>query len=341
MTHSTPIILTGLILCAAVTPADAYKYDMGRATFELTGYGMAGILEPEFKSADFINDWRVRAGANWRATNTTTIGAVYAIDAIAIDDDRALADAFALIQNANIGRMELGLTSSAAQKLGLGLPDVGGMRINDRPLFYRDIDPKHTVIADTTLNTGRRAPRANFVSNKIGNTQLGLSISGLDDDYDYAIDMGVKIRQPNGKLKSALSIAASFMDKPDGFRADTYTPRTTADWRASMAMGVNLQYNSWIWGVTARAIYDKNPIGVATDGVAFGTGVSYDILNYSLSINYIMSATGIWHDDTDNYMDHTVIGSFRYKYSEHTTGWASVGVTSDTPFVAAGMAIAF
>lgn len=334
-------ILTYILLCMAVMPAYAFKYDANRASFELSGYGMVGILEPKFKSADFINDWRVRAAANWRATNKTTIGAAYSIDAIAIDDDRSVADAFMLIQNKNMGRVELGLTSSAAQKLGLGLPDVGGMRVNDRPLFYREIEPKHAVIADTTLNTGRRAPRANFVSNKIGGAQFGLSISGLDNDYDYAIDMGVKIRQPYGKLKSAFSLAASFMDRPDGFRTDTFTPRTTADWRASMAMGVNLQYNSWIWGITARAIYDKNPIGVATDGVAFGTGVSYDILNYSLSLGYIMSDTGIWHSGAQDYMDHTVIASFRYKYSEHTTGWASVGVSSDTPFVAAGMAIAF
>lgn len=334
-------ILTCITLCMFSIPAHAYKYDIGRTTFDLTGYGTIGILEPEFKNPEIINDWRVRAGMNFRATNTTTIGAVYSIDAIAIDDDRPVADAFGLIQNKNIGRLELGLTSSVAQKLGLGLPDVGGLRTNDRPLFYKKIHPAHAVIADTALNTGRRAPRANFVSNKIGNTQIGVSVSGLDDDYNYAVDVGLKIRQPDGKLKSAFSIAASFMDRPDGFNTDTFTPQTTADWRTQFSAAMNIQYNSWIWALTARAIYDRNPIGVPTDGVAFGTGLSYDLLNYSISLSYIMSDTGIWRDEHPDYMDHTVIGSFRYKYSEYTTGWASIGLTSETPFVSAGMAINF
>lgn len=334
-------IFAGLFLCTLTIPAYAYQYDMGRTTFDLTGYGTLGILEPKFENPEIINDWRVRSTVNFHATGATTIGAVYSIDAIAIDENRAVADAFGLIQNKDIGRLELGLTSSVAQKLGLGLPDVGGLRVNDRPLFYKKIHPAHAVIADTTLNTGRRAPRANFVSNKIGNTQIGVSVSGLDNDYDYAVDVGLKIRQSDGKLKSAFSIAASFMDTPNGFSTDTFTPTTTADWRTQFSAGMNIQYNSWIWALTARAIYDHNPIGVPTDGLAFGTGVSYDLLNYSISLSYILSETGIWRDETPRYLDNTVIGSFRYKYSENITGWASIGLTSETPFVAAGMAINF
>ena len=78
-----------------------------------------------------------------------------------------------------------------------------------------------------------------------------------------------------------------------------------------------------------------------SSGISAGTGISYDILNYSASLSYMYSKTGIWHDDFDNYYDNTVIASLRYKYSENVSVWASIGLTSETPFLSAAMKVEF
>ncbi|HBS76328.1 MAG TPA: hypothetical protein DEA31_00490, partial [Alphaproteobacteria bacterium] len=196
----------------------------------------------------------------------------------------------------------------------VGLPDVGGLRVNDKPLFYKRIHPDGAVISDTSLTTGRSALRANVASAPKSGAQYGLSVAGVTDDYDYAVDAGLKIRRPNGKTKTAYALGASFMSKPNGFSQDSYTPDVYADWRAQVSAGMNLQYNSWIWGVSARVIYDENPIGTASDGLSAGTGISYDLLKYTVSLTYIFSDTGIWQHDVRDYNDHTIVGSFRYKY---------------------------
>ena len=90
-----------------------------------------------------------------------------------------------------------------------------------------------------------------------------------------------------------------------------------------------------------RAIYDKNPIGAVSDGFVLGTGVSYDLLQYSVSLVYMMSDTGVWQNNVDDFIDNTVVASFRYKYSENVDGWISGGATSKTPFISAGMRITF
>ena len=131
------------------------------------------------------------------------------------------------------------------------------------------------------------------------------------------------------------------MDNPDDYSNDVYTPNVTADWRAQIDAGMNLQYNSWIWGVSGRIVYDENPIGPISDGLVVGTGVSYDLLKYSVSLTYMFSDTGIWNHDVDDFLDHMVIGSFRYKYSANVDGWMSLGITSKTPFVSAGMRLTF
>ena len=317
--------------------AHALQYNGEKFKLKINGYGTAGILEPDFETPDFIGDWRIRGEATWRATNTNSFGAVYAIDAAAVDEDKFMREGFAFWQNKNYGRMEVGFTDSIARKLGVGLPDVGGLRVNDKPLFYKKIHPNGPVISDTTLTTGRSALRMNLATVQLNGAQYGLSASGITDDYDYALDAGIKIRRPSGKVKTAYAFGASFMSHPDNYRTDAYTPRVNADWRAQISGGMNLQYNSWVWGLTARVIYDDDPIGPVSDGLAVGTGVSYDILNYSISLTYIFSDTGIWNRDIEDYMDHTAIASFRYKYSENVDLWVSTGMTTETPFVAAGL----
>ena len=175
----------------------------------------------------------------------------------------------------------------------------------------------------------------------INSVQYGVSVTGLTHDYDWALDAGLKIRRPSGKVKTAYSLGLSFMDNPNDFDAEVYTPGVTADWRAQMSAGMNLQYNSWILGLTGRVIYDQNPIGHVSDGFVVGSGVSYDLLKYSVSLTYMMSDTGVWQSDVPDFCDHMLIASFRYKYSEFVDGWMSGGITSQTPFISAGLRITF
>lgn len=329
-----------LIAAGAATNADAWQFTRGPATFRITGYGTAGIIEPDFDKPDFLGDWRVRAQAAHSAGRDKSVGLVYALDAQTVDNDDYIDDLFMIYEDKRYGRMEAGLTESIAGKLGLGLPDVGGLRMNDNPLFYKKISPHGPVIADTTLDTGDKALRVNLVSGP-GTVQYGLSAAGITDDYKFALDAGLKMRRAAGKLKAAMSLGASLMDAPDNYNAAPYAPNVSADWRAQATAGVNLQYNSWVWGATARLIYDRNPSGPSSDGIAAGTGVSYDLLKYSVSVSYVFSDTGVWHDDNDNYADHTVVASFRYKYNENISGWMSAGMTTETPFFAAGMRLNF
>lgn len=333
------LVLLSVVFVPNVAQAWQFNYD--RFSLKINGYGTIGLLEPKDIKPDFVGDWRLRTQMNYAIASGQTLGLVYAIDAASVDEEKYIREAFGFWESSRFGRIEFGLTDSIARKLGVGLPDVGGLRINDKPLFYKKIRPDGAVISDTTLTTGRSALRLNIVSLPNNFMQYGVSFAGLTDNYDYAIDAGLKIRQPEGKIKTAFAFGASFMDKPNNYSTDAYTPVVNADWRAQLSAGLNLQYNSWIWGLSARLMYDEKPIGPVSDGLAVGTGVSYDLLNYSLSLSYVFSDTGIWNRDVKDYMDNTIIGSFRYKYSENVDGWMSLGFTSDTPFVSAGIRITF
>jgi len=334
------VFATAVVL-GFVSSADALQYQYGNSTFKLNASGSAGIIEPKFKDAVFLGDFDVRAQYNYAVNNNHTLGLVYEWDADALDEKNYAHDAFALWEVRGVGRIEAGLTESVAHKLGVGIPDVGGLRINHKPLFYKKILPHGAIIPDTSVTTGHEAPRINLVTAPIGAGQYGVSAAAFGDEYDYAIDGGIKFRFPNGKLKSAISLAGSFMDNPHGFHTATYMHDVNADWRAQGSVGFNLQYNSWIWGTSALVIYDRNPVVIANDGISVGTGISYDILNYSASLSYMYSKTGIWHNDFDNYYDNTVIASLRYKYSENVSVWASVGLTTETPFLSAAMKVEF
>lgn len=322
--------------------ANALQYDYNKMSFKLTGYGTVGVIEPDFESPLFIGDWRVRGQITYTPNNEYKFGAVYAMDQSAISKGDFSRETFAFIESKSYGRIEVGFTDSVARKLGLGLPDVGGLRINDRPLYNKKIIADGPVIADTALTSGRsNSLRINTVFASKSNIQYGLSVAGITDNYDWAVDGGIKIKQSDGKLKTAYSVGASFMKNPNDFDNEVYTGGITADWRAQMSLGMNLQYNSWIWGTTARVIYDQNPIGPVSDGLVVGTGVSYDLLKYSLSLTYMFSDTGVWQKNVDDFADHTVVASFRYKYSEFVDGWISGGMTIKTPFVSAGLRITF
>ena len=321
--------------------AHALQYDMGNFSAKLSGYATGGFINPDFESPLGIGDWRGRAQLTYDINDEYKLGAVYALDKAALDKGNLSRETFGYIESREYGRIEFGLTDSIARKLGVGLPDVGGLRINDRPLYNEKIIPDGAIIADTTLTSGRSDPRINIVSAPTNGVQYGVSASGFATNYDYAVDAGLKIRRPSGKVKTAYAFGASFMDNPRDFDNEVYTPGVSADWRAQMSLGMNLQYNSWIWGLSGRVIYDNNPIGEISDGFVVGTGVSYDLLRYSVSLTYMFSDTGVWQSDVDDFVDHMAIASFRYKYSENVDGWISGGITSQTPFISAGLRLTF
>lgn len=335
-------------MCALSTNAIALDYRANNWMFKLDADGMVGFLELRDDKLIFIDDWDVRGQISYNFDNFNRIGAVYSIDADCVEDDEYIHDAFVMFENRNYGRVEFGLTHSVARKMGLGLPDVGYLRINDKSILYKKLDLKRVLISDTTATTGHETLRINLATRATEHGQYGLSISAGGDDYDYAIDGAFKIRRPNGKLKSAYYVAVSYMDKPKNYSENSFSPNVTADWRGQIAMGVNLQYNSFIWGTSARMIYDEDPIAKTADGIVAGTGVSYDLLQSSVSVSYLFSDTNFWnHRDkiTNEKMDgdylHTILASFRYKYTEHTSVFMSGGITDTKPFFAVGIRSGF
>ena len=332
----------GAIL-AAIAPlgANALGYRGSNYNVSLSGYGTIGIIEPNFDKPDIVDDFRLRAQFALTPSNNHSFGAVYMIDEDAVYDKKWLHDAFAFWQWRNVGRIEAGFTDSVAHKLGLGLPDVGGLRINHDSLVYRKMGTGGVVIANNEITNGADALRLNVVSASRNDVQYGVSVAGITGDYDFGVDAGIKFKQSSAKTKYAFSIGASFMNKLDDYETAAFVPDVTADWRAQLAIGTNIQYNSWVFALNGRLIYDKDPVGVAADGFTAGAGLSYDLLNYTVSLSYIFSDTGIWHDDFENYADHTALASFRYKYSKYVDGWTSIGISRKEPFLAAGLRVTF
>ncbi len=327
--------------------AFALDYRTDNWTFKLDADGMIGFLQEKSDKSDFINDWDVKAQVFYKFNSTQRFGAVYSIDADAVEDKDYIHDAFILFEDKSIGRAEFGLTHSVARKMGLGLPDVGYLRINNDSILHKKLDLKRALISDTAATTGHEALRLNLATKSTDYGQYGISISGLTDDYNYAIDTAFKFKQPHGKLKTAYSLALSYMDKPENYIEQSFNPTVTADWRGQIALGINLQYNSWILGTSARMIYDHNPINIPSDGFVAGIGVSYDLLQYSISLTYMYSDTTIWkHQDniiTNEYNDQisTILASFRYKYNEDAHLFMSGGFTDARGFFAVGLKVGF
>ncbi len=342
--------ILSLFICCAIASANALAldYKADNWTFKLDADGMVGFLEPKTDKPIFINDWDIKAQIFYNLNQTQRFGAVYSIDADSVDDKEYVHDAFVLFEDRDYGRAEFGLTHSIARKMGLGLPDVGFLRINNKSILHKKLKLKRVLISDTTATSGHETLRLNLATRSTEYGQYGLSVSGGGDDYNYGIDGAFKIKQPHGKLKSAYYVAVSYIDKPKKYSENSFSPETTADWRGQIAMGINLQYNSFIWGTSARVIYDKDPIAKTADGFIAGTGVSYDLLKSSISLNYLFSDTHLWnHRDkiTREQLDadyfHTILASFRYKYTEYTSVFMSGGFAATTPFFAVGIKTGF
>ena len=336
------------ICCIFGTNAYALDYTTDKWRLALDANGMVGFLENKDDSAIFINDWDVKASATYRLNSAQRIGAVYSIDADSVDDKNYVHDAFILFQDRDIGRAELGMTHSIARKMGLGLPDIGYLKLNNKSILYKKFDLNKVLISDTTATTGHESLRLNLATVSTDYGQYGLSIAGIGDDYDFAIDTAAKFKQPLGKLKAAYSIALSYMDKPHGYEENSFTAPVYADWRGQAALGLNLQYNSFVFGASARLIYDEKPVLKTSDGLVAGTGVSYDFLQSSVSLNYLYSNTNLWtHHDKNTGMElnggymNTLIASFRYKYTEHTALFMSGGLAHTVPFISVGLKSGF
>ena len=82
------VLPTFAAIVFAPSVASAISYDNGRFGLRLTGYGTAGILEPDFETPDFVGDWRVRGEMDYLVTDGNKLGLVYAIDAAAVDEDK-------------------------------------------------------------------------------------------------------------------------------------------------------------------------------------------------------------------------------------------------------------
>jgi len=340
MTRIVKLSLLLLALCVGTNSAFAFEYSDGRQTYKLTGYGTVSAINPDFKDAAFLGDWAVRGLATYAVTDDTKIGMTYALDEWAVYQGAYSADAIVFIEDATLGRVEVGLADSVVTKIGLGLPDVGGMRINANPLFFKKIQPDAPIISITPLMSGRYNMRANFITAPTRPLQLAASAGGLTDEYKYNVDFGMKYRQSGGKTKVAANFGVSYIDEVTGLQTDVFGAPVFADWRGQLSAGLNLQYNSWVFGMSTRVIYDENPVGAISDGVFAGAGISYDLLKYSVSATYMMSTTGVWQD-MDNYTAHTGMASFRYKYSENVDCWITSGITIGTPFINAGIRAKF
>ena len=210
------ISLIALSCAVFVSNANAIDYSVDKWNFKLDAEGMVGTLQPKDDKYEFINDWDVKATALYNLNSSQKLGAVYSIDAACVEDKEYIHDAFVLFEDKNYGRAEFGLTHSVARKMGLGLPDVGDLRINNKSILYKKLDLKRVLISDTTATTGHESLRLNLATRATQHGQYGLSIAGGGDDYDYAVDGAFKLKRSDGKLKSAYSVALSYMAKPHG-----------------------------------------------------------------------------------------------------------------------------
>ena len=123
------------IILSYANSSYALDYAVDNWNFKLDADGMIGFLTPKTEKAIFIDDWDVKTQAFYNFNNTQRFGAIYSIDADCVEDDEYIHDAFILMEDKNLGRAELGLTHSIARKMGLGLPDVGYLRINNKSIF--------------------------------------------------------------------------------------------------------------------------------------------------------------------------------------------------------------
>jgi len=312
--------------------AAALEYPYGANTFRLNAAGGAVYMH------DNVHDnYLVRAQYDRRADGGWNFGAVYSIDSLAARAGYYARDAF-LYAGMEYGRAEVGWTESVATKMGLVLPDVSGLRLHNAALFYNRGEDR--LITTPTIFGNQYAFRANLATPPTNAWQLGLSQTVWARDFDFSSDVGLRYRDTGGSLKTSLSFGASYIDHPRGMIGDWFLPPLSADARYQATIGVNIQSGSLIWAATAKAMIDDGA-DVVADGQQLGTGISYEFLRWSFSIDYIFSNVG-WHQSQ---IAHTGILSAKYKFNSYFSMWGSVGAVAINDglygFTAASIGIAF
>ncbi|MDR3208407.1 MAG: hypothetical protein LBT45_01000 [Rickettsiales bacterium] len=316
--------------------ASAYEYRHGRNAFRLTATGALISVNKE-KSSDYL----LRAQISRRFSEVVGAGFVYAYDRLARESRHMAKDAFAYVET-EYGRAETGWTESIASKLALVLPDVGGLRLNNAPLFLPD---DYVGITAPAVRGNQYAWRMNYATLPTKPLQFGIGRTFHSKGFDSSFDAGVRYRDSGGRIKKSLSLGFSYIDKPRGMIGDAFLPPVFADARYQGTAGANIQWGGLIWAATFKAVVDDNPTGFASDGLAAGTGVSYDFLSWSASASYIFSDVGVWRSAPD-ITAHTGVVSIRYKLTKHFHLSGSAGIVAsdgidDLFFISAGAGASF
>ncbi|MCL2369350.1 MAG: hypothetical protein FWC83_01595 [Alphaproteobacteria bacterium] len=347
--HLCCLLFAVCYLLLILPQAKSFEYQSGRYAFRASGHGTFGLMT---ETNNGLYDFRLRGQFNYAVAPGWTLGFVYAIDELAIYQDQYFTDAF-IFTEGPCGRAEIGFTNSVAGKLGVGLPDVGNLRINNANLAFRHIENLGPMISNPTIVDTRYSFRVSTVSVPTNPVQVGVSFAPgfFNDNFNYQSDIAIRFRQPQGLIRYSIFAAASFIDSPNDLIADIYTPTVTAESRMQFAAGTNIQYNSYNIGLTLRAIYDHNAIGMPSDGLQFGAGISYDFLQHSVSFSYILSVVGIWnnHDtligDVSPFTTHTAIASYRQRFNQNWEASFSAGAVispdDNHPFAAANIHFRF
>ena len=94
----------GFIIATILVSSNAFAldYKTDNWTFRLTADGMVGFLQEKIDKSEFINDWDVKAQIFYKFNNTQRFGAVYSIDADAVEDKEYIHDAFILFEDKDI-----------------------------------------------------------------------------------------------------------------------------------------------------------------------------------------------------------------------------------------------
>ncbi|MDR0967462.1 MAG: hypothetical protein LBL75_01355 [Rickettsiales bacterium] len=331
------LIFVGVLFCGA---ANALTHKTDDWKFNLSGYGTGMGISSNEKS-QIRGDWQLVGSATYSINNDWRVGATLGHSAWNVLRHNIVKDGFVFMENP-WGRAEVGITSSIASKLALGLPDVGGLQFNRNFWVLRNVDAEN-ILWKNSVYDGSGEYRINLAS-RPGDIQYGLSVVPRGRSFNTSVDAGLKYKIGDGKTKYALSFGAMFMDSPDGFNGNDYAPKVFSDWRAGVSLGLNIQYNSFLWGLTATANYDQNPRGELSDGIGIGSGISYDLLSWSASLSYKFSQIGLFHSGENNCFAHTGVASIRYKINQFWTVWVSGGATrmqKTHPFIAGGITLKF
>lgn len=327
------------VICYLIfsTPAAAYDWRHrnggGRITFE----GFAGTFHGEL-----ITDALFRLQLYYTLKNGWNVGSVFAVDGDSRSDNYPTKDAFVYAETER-GRVEIGLTESVATKMGLQLPDVGGDSLNSAPFFFED---DFIGITNPRVRGNQYAFRGNVVTTPTKPFQFGFGRTFVPrSTYASSMDAGIRYRDQGGRIKTSVSIGGSYIEKPNGMRFDSFLPRVHADARYQFTAAINVNWGSFLWAATGKIAIDDDPTGFNSEGVQLGTGLSYDFLKWSASLNYIFSNIGIFRDYAPNVSSHTGVFSLRHKITKNFSVWASAGGSFgniyDDMFITTGIGVKF